>query len=68
LNRIDNLNRNTYNGSNGYSSNHPNAISDGDDKGKGQLDKNIGSATDIRNRNESVVRNKYGETKRYPDF
>ena len=51
-----------------YSATNPNALSDGDEKGKGELNNSIGSSLDINTRIESVSRNKYGETKRYPDF
>ncbi len=62
------LSRNGYNGLNGYSSTNRNALSDGDEKGKGENSGNIGSKTDINVRIESITRNKYGENKRYPDF
>ena len=38
---------NDYNYTNNYSSVNPDALSDGDDKGKGELNGNIGSKTDI---------------------
>ena len=37
-------------------------------KNMGELNQQIGSMTDINNRVDSLNRNKYGETKRYPDF
>jgi hypothetical protein len=44
------------------------ALSDGDDYGKGENDGNVGSATDIRLRTEVVARNKFNQKNGYPDF
>ncbi len=62
------MGRNIYNKDNGYSSVHPNALSNGDDKGKGENSNNVGSLIDINTRTETTVRNKYGSSKTYPDF
>jgi hypothetical protein len=45
-----------------------NALSNGDDKGKGESSNNVGSLTDINVRMDATARNKYGLTKTYPDF
>ena len=66
--RNESIARNSYQSNSQYDSNHPNALSNGDEKGKGELSNNIGSSTDIGLRTESIARNKYGETKKYPDF
>ena len=66
--RTELLAKNAYSNGKGYSSGHPNALSDGDEKGKGENDKKIGSLTDINTRTESVSRNYYGENRRYPDI
>jgi hypothetical protein len=57
-----------YNKSNEYSSINKNALSDGDEKGKGEKNNSIGSITDIKTRNEVVGKNKFGTAKKYPDF
>jgi hypothetical protein len=43
-------------------------MSDGDERGKGENNGQVGSLTDINKRNDLVASNKYGEKKRYPDF
>ena len=60
--------RNSYNNQNAYNSKNPNALSDGDEKGKGENNGSVGSLTDVNSRKDSVARNKFGETKKYPDF
>jgi hypothetical protein len=47
---------------------HPNAISDSDEKGKGDNNGVVGSLSDINNRTKSVAFNKYNGNKNYPDF
>jgi hypothetical protein len=47
---------------------HPNAMSDGDDRGKGENNGNVGSSIDIQTRTDVVARNKYNGSKGYPDF
>ena len=44
------LSKNAYVTNSGYNSNHENALSDGDEKGKGENVGMIGSATDIHDR------------------
>lgn len=46
-----------------YSSTNPNAISDGDEKGKGD----IGNRTDVEERSKLVAVNNYKENNTYPD-
>ena len=64
------MGRNPYNENNAYGSTNPNAISDGDEKGKGQLNEggSIGGLTDINMRIDNTGRNKFNENKAYPDF
>lgn len=50
--------------SKGYSATHPNALSDGDEKGKGEA-QTIGSKTDIVERNKLITMNLYGSNKPY---
>ena len=66
------MGRNEYSDLNGYGSTNKNAQSDGDEKGKGQVDDNgsIGTTTDINTRKANLVKNPtYGPNKKsYPDF
>ena len=78
--RKQNLVKNTYpvSDSEGYSPNHPNALSDGDDKGRGNsiylgvYGEDIGTRTDIMGngeantgRNNNVKVNLYGKSNEY---
>jgi hypothetical protein len=60
--------KNIYNSENQYSSINLNALSNGDDKGKGDVNGQVGSLTDINVRTEVVAKNKYNDAKGYPDF
>jgi hypothetical protein len=52
--------RNAYTRNDEYVSTHPNAISDGDERGKGEGDRgSIGGRTDIQKRQQSIAKNKY---------
>lgn len=64
------LTKNEYNQNKGYGVTHPNAISDGDEKGKGISEdgRNVGSSIDIEGRNFSLTKNQYNQNKSYPDF
>jgi hypothetical protein len=61
---------NKYRGEKGYGVKNPNAMSDGDEFGKGQIGDNgqVGSLTDINTRIQVINKNKFGETNKYPDF
>lgn len=48
-----------------YSATHPNALSDGDEKGKGLKETTIGSETDIQTRKTLRVINQFSEFKPY---
>jgi hypothetical protein len=50
--------RNTFQDGDPYNINHPNAKSDGDERGKGETN-TIGGRTDIAKRQESIARNKF---------
>lgn len=65
--RKDAIVKNEYNISKGeYYAGHGNAISDGDDKGKGESDAgDVGSKTDIKIRGKSLKKNKYSKDKPY---
>ncbi len=60
--------KNTYNTEGRqYGSSNSNALSDGDEKGKGQVGDtgSIGSKTDIQTRLDNIVKNDYKETNQY---
>ena len=59
------LSRNEYNLGDLYSSNNTGALSDGDERGKGENDGKIGSITDINLRNQNVVKNTYTNKNEY---
>ena len=62
--RQEHLARNVYIDKNGYSTTHENALSTGDEKGKGETDK-IGSSTDIQTRISNIVKNTYSNQNGY---
>ena len=58
--RKKNLSKNAYNDSkNEYNVSNKNALSDGDDLGKGDLNGSVGSKSDINKRVELSSKNKY---------
>ena len=59
--------RNTFNENKEYNSAHPNALSDGDEHGKGELNESIGGETDIKKRKELKAKNLYNENHQYDD-
>lgn len=59
--------KNPYNKNDEFDASHPNAISDGDNKGKGENNGQIGSADDIRLRHQQLVKNKYNKNNEYND-
>jgi hypothetical protein len=56
---------NSYNDKNFYSSVNKNALSDGDLKGKGDVEGQVGSSVDIQNRIDNMSRNRYNNTNEY---
>jgi hypothetical protein len=50
--------RNEYQDGDQYYAGHPNALSDGDEKGKGETN-TIGSKTDIQTRQKLIAKNDY---------
>lgn len=48
-----------------YAEGHPNALSDGDEKGKGELEESVGSRTDIVNRNYLTGVNQFSTARPY---
>jgi len=63
--RKNNISRNTYTNNDVYEQGHPNALSDGDEKGKGRVEDSVGGATDIFKRHESASRNDYNKNRPY---
>lgn len=57
--------RNSYQDNKHYDSQNPNALSDGDEKGKGEKNGSIGSKTDIATRNKEMGMNQYNGGKPY---
>jgi hypothetical protein len=56
-----------YNPNDPYGNAHPNALSDGDEKGKGENSGSIGGLTDIQKRQEGSARNMYNKNRPYDD-
>jgi hypothetical protein len=57
---------NRYSANNGYGITNPNAVSDGDEFGKGQNESGqVGSLTDINTRTDIISANKYGANNGY---
>jgi len=59
------LGRKSYQENAPYDGNHKNALSDGDDKGKGEKNGKVGSATDNAEKAKNLARNKFGQNKPY---
>jgi hypothetical protein len=65
--REEQISRNDYDKNDEYSGTHPDALSDGDELGKGEKNDSVGSKTDIEQRNLQKARNKYNFNKPYND-
>ena len=61
------MKRNSYNCNDPYNVGHNNALSDGDEKGKGEKNNQVGSATDIACRNALATKNKFNVNRQYND-
>lgn len=59
--------RNAYDENDKYEVGHANALSTGDEKGKGLLNEQVGGKTDIQTREKSVARNKFNRDREYCD-
>lgn len=62
------LSKNDYNTSKEYSALNKDALSDGDEKGKGELNGAIGSAIDKAEKNKLVVKNIFTPENEYKKF
>ena len=58
------LTRNSYIEKNGYGTTHENALSNGDEKGKGET-ATIGSSLDIQTRVNNLLKNPYSSNNEY---
>lgn len=63
--REENLVRNSYDKNDSYEIGHENALSDGDELGKGELNGQVGSATDIKTRNSLMSKNLFNKNREY---
>jgi hypothetical protein len=57
--------RNEFNQNDEYVAGHPDALSTGDENGKGEVNGQVGGATDIKVRQCSIARNKYNKNREY---
>jgi len=57
--RKENVARNDYGSNNAYEAGHPDALSTGDEDGKGEVNGQVGGLTDIKTRNAAIAKNKY---------
>ncbi len=57
--RLEHLSKNHYTEIKPYNSDHLNALSNGDEKGKGEFNGQVGSLTDINTRTENLIKNEY---------
>jgi hypothetical protein len=62
------LAKNDYNTSKEYSAVNKDALSDGDEKGKGELNGSIGSVTDKAEKTKLVVKNPFTPDNQYQKF
>jgi len=63
--REQNIARNDYDKGDEYTVGHPDALSTGDELGKGEMNNKVGGATDIKTREKSIAKNKYNKNKEY---
>lgn len=63
--RLLQLSKNDYTDVKQYNSNNLDALSSGDEKGKGEYNGQIGSLSDINTRKENLIKNDYSGTKQY---
>ena len=57
--------KNEFNLNDEYNVGHPDALSTGDEEGKGDVNGSVGGLTDIKTREKLVAKNKYGKNKEY---
>jgi len=59
--------RNSYNKNDEFGVSHENALSDGDELGKGENEGQVGGLTDIKQRELAAAKNKYNLNRPYDD-
>jgi len=57
--------KNDFDNDDQYSTGHPDALSTGDEDGKGELNGSIGGKTDIKVRNCEIAKNQYQQDRQY---
>jgi hypothetical protein len=63
--RKSNVARNDYDNNDQYSAGHPDALSTGDENGKGEQNGQVGGTTDIKMRETLATKNKYNRNREY---
>jgi len=63
--RKSNIAKNGFDQNDEYNVGHPDALSTGDEFGKGELNGQVGGATDIKVRNSLLTKNKFNRNKEY---
>jgi hypothetical protein len=59
--------KNDYDYNDEYNVGHSDALSNGDELGKGELNNEVGGATDIKSREKLVAKNKFNRDREYCD-
>jgi len=62
-----NIARNDYDNNDQYNVGHADALSTGDENGKGEVNGQIGSLTDIKQKEKLVAKNKFNKNREYND-
>lgn len=57
--------KNDYDNNDQYNAGHPDALSTGDELGKGEVNGEVGGTTDIKCRNTLMTKNKYNINREY---
>lgn len=65
--RKTNIARNDYDNNDQYNVGHADALSTGDENGKGEVNGQIGSLTDIKQKEKLVAKNKFNKNREYND-
>jgi len=59
--------KNEYDENDKYEVGHANALSTGDEKGKGDVNNEVGGLTDIKQREKLATKNKFNKNREYND-
>ena len=59
--------KNDYNNNNEYNIGHPDALSTGDEEGKGEVNGQVGGKTDIKQRKKLMAKNRFNNNREYCD-